>query len=33
MAMLGNHLAMLKNVVNASGGKMIIIKTLFANLE
>jgi len=33
MAMLGNLVAILENVVPALGGKMTIIKSLFANLE
>jgi len=33
MAMLRNVVAILENVVTALGGKMIIMKTLFANLE
>jgi len=31
MAMLGNLVAMLENVVLALGGKMTIMETLFAN--
>jgi len=31
--MLGNLVAMLGNVVNALGGKMTILETLFVDLE
>jgi len=33
MAMLGNLVAMLENVVIALGGKMTMMKTLFADLR